>query len=101
MSLPEKLTENWQETPSDLFETALDPKSFQSGGLLDDGTIIKLKVQIQDQLENEIFFPMVKLAKDDQSGEMIEQITIFRENLTIPGTIVDVFDYLFLFILFR
>ena len=83
MSLPDKLTENWQESPSDLF-TDLNPKSFNN--TLDDGTIIQLKLQIHDQLENEIFFPTVKLAKDNQPDATIEQLTIFRENLSIPGS---------------
>jgi len=81
MSLPDKLTENWQESPSDLF-TDLNPKSFNN--TLEDGTIIQLKLQIHDQLENEIFFPTVKLAKDNQPDATIEQLTIFRENLSIP-----------------
>jgi len=81
MSLPDKLTENWQESPSDLFKD-ISPKSFDSA--LDDGTIIQLKLQIHDQLENEIFFPTVKLAKDDEPEKTIEQLTVFRENLSIP-----------------
>jgi len=81
MSLPDKLTENWQESPSDLFKD-ISPKSFDSA--LDDGTIIQLKLQIHDQLENEIFFPTVKLAKDDDLAKTIEQLTVFRENLSIP-----------------
>ena len=83
MSLPDKLTENWQESPSDLFKD-ISPKSFDNS--LDDGTIIQLKLQIHDQLENEIFFPTVKLAKDDEPEKTIEQLTVFRENLSIPGT---------------
>ena len=83
MSLPDKLTENWQESPSDLFKD-ISPKSFDNA--LDDGTIIQLKLQIHDQLENEIFFPTVKLAKDDEPEKTIEQLTVFRENLSIPGT---------------
>ena len=83
MSLPDKLMENWQESPSDLFKD-ISPKSFDSA--LDDGTIIQLKLQIHDQLENEIFFPTVKLAKDDDLAKTIEQLTVFRENLSIPGT---------------
>lgn len=88
MSLPDKLTENWQESPTDLFKD-ISPKSFDN--TLDDGTIIQLKLQIHDQLENEIFFPTVKLAKDDEPEKTIEQLTVFRENLSIPGTVNRIF----------
>ena len=84
MSLPDTLTENWQESPSDLFQNDLNPKQFNNA--LDDGTIIQLKLQIHDQLENEIFFPTVKLSNNDQPDKTIEKLTVFRENVSIPGT---------------
>ena len=80
---PSLITENWQDNIPGLFPT-LEP-AIVNGSNFNDGSIIRIRLQILDQLESEIFFPVIEIK--DANNQVKNNVTIFREQLNIPGTL--------------
>ena len=51
---------------------------------IETGSFVKVRVQILDQLNSEIFFPVIK-SKHETTNEQIQHVTAFQENLNLPG----------------
>lgn len=77
---PSLITENWQDNIPGLFPN-LEP-AIVNGSNFNDGSIIKVRLQILDQLESEIFFPIIEVK--DANNQVKNDVTIFREKLNIP-----------------
>ena len=78
----EDLTENVPR----LLSSILDTSAAQLDKMTKAASYVQARLTVLDQLDNEIYFPVVKMKNSD-TGEIKEKVAAFRESIEIPGRI--------------
>jgi hypothetical protein len=89
MELPSEISllhqdPNWTQNPKKLFNNVDSAKPCHFNKQTKPGQFVSVRMTILDQIDPEIFFPIVRL-ENDSTGEVQEKLTVFRESVEIPG----------------
>ena len=85
---PSLFTDGWQTKLGELFPNVSSKPISRTS---QPGSMTTMMVQVLDQAESEIFFPIVNV-KNQTTNEIKPQVAVFRERLDDEGM---VFDFIF------